>query len=57
MRGHLARMEQGWSTFRVLAGKPTRKWPLGRRRHRWDKNIGMVRDEMCQNAELRFGSG
>jgi hypothetical protein len=25
--------------FRVLVGKPERKWPLGRHRHRWKDNI------------------
>ena len=29
LAGHLARMEEGRSAFRILAGKPTGKRPLG----------------------------
>ena len=32
--GHLARMEEGRIAFKILAGKPTRKKPLGRLRRR-----------------------
>ena len=30
--GHVARMEEGRSTFKIVTGKPTRKRPLGRPR-------------------------
>jgi hypothetical protein len=32
-------MEEGRSAFKILAGKPTGKRPLGRPRHRWEDNI------------------
>ena len=34
--GHVARMEEGRSAFKILTGKPTGKRPLGRPRHRWE---------------------
>jgi hypothetical protein len=38
--GHVARMEECRSAFKILTGKPTRKRPLGRpRRNRWEDNI------------------
>ena len=39
--GHVARMEEGRSAFKILTGKPTRKRPLGRCRRRWEDNIRM----------------
>jgi hypothetical protein len=30
-----------WAVYRVLVGKPKGKWPLGRPRRRWKKNIKM----------------
>ena len=39
--GHVARMEKGRSAFKILAGKPEGKRPLGRPRHRWVDNIRM----------------
>ena len=39
--GHVARMEEGRSAFKILAGKPTGKRPLGRPRRRWKDNIRM----------------
>ena len=50
--GHVARMKEGRSAFRILTGKPTGKKPLGRSRRRWEDNnrinlklgeIGLVR--------------
>jgi hypothetical protein len=32
--GHVARMEEGRSVYRFLVGRPERKRPLGRSRHR-----------------------
>ena len=37
--GHVARMEEGRSAFKMLIGKPTGKKPLGRPRLRWEENI------------------
>ena len=39
--GHVARMEEGRSTFQILTGKPTGKRPLGWPRRRWEDNIRM----------------
>ena len=36
--GHIARMKESRSAFKILTGKPTRKRPLGRHRLRWGKN-------------------
>ena len=39
--GHVARIEEGRSAFKILTGKPTGKRPLGRPRRRWTGNIRM----------------
>ena len=39
--GHIARMQEGRSAFKILTGKSTGKRPLGRRRCRWEENIRM----------------
>ena len=39
--GHVARMEEGRSAFKILTGKHTGKRPLGRSRRRWEDNIRM----------------
>ena len=38
---HVARMEEGRSAFKILAGKPIGKRPLGRTGRRWEDNIRM----------------
>ena len=48
--GHLARMEEGRSAFKILTGKPTGKRPLGRPRRRWEDNIRMDLEEKGINA-------
>ena len=48
--GHVARMEEGWSAFKTLTGKPTGKRPLGRPRHRWEDNIRMDHEEIGINV-------
>ena len=48
--GHVARMEEGRSAFKILKGKPTGKRPLGRPRRRWDDNIRMDLEEIDINA-------
>ena len=40
------RMGEEWGAYRVLVGKPERKRPLGRPRHRWVDNIGMDLQEV-----------
>jgi hypothetical protein len=37
--GHVARMGEGRSVYRVLIGRPQGKRPLGRPRRRWEDNI------------------
>ena len=44
--GHVARMEEGSSAFKILTRKPTGKRPLGRPRRRWEDNIRMDLEEM-----------
>ena len=39
--GHVGRMEEGKSAFKILTGKPTRNRPLAKPRRRWDDNIRM----------------
>ena len=47
--GHVARMEEGRSAFKILTGKPTGKKPLGRPRRRWEDNIRMDLEEIGIN--------
>ena len=39
--GHVARMEEDWSVFKILTSKPTGKRHLGRPRCRRKYNISM----------------
>jgi hypothetical protein len=39
-------MGEGRGVFRVLVGKPERRRPLGRPRHRWEDNIRMDLQEV-----------
>ena len=48
--GHVARMEEGRSVFKILIAKPTGKWPFGRPRRTWEDNIRMVLEEIGINA-------
>ena len=48
--GHVARMEERRSDFKILTGKPTGKRPLGRSRRRWEGNIRMDLEEIGINA-------
>ena len=45
--GHVARMEEGRSAFKILTSKPTGKRPLGRPGRRLDDNIRMDFKEIC----------
>ena len=40
--GHVARMEERLGAYRIFVGKPERKRPLGRPRHRWEDNIKFI---------------
>jgi len=44
--GHLARMGEEISVYRLLVGKPEGKKPLGRPRCRWEDNIKMDLQEV-----------
>jgi len=50
MAGHVARMEEGRSAFKILTGKPTGKRPLGKPRHRCKDNTRMDLKEIGINA-------
>jgi hypothetical protein len=39
LAGHVARMRERRNPYRILAGKPEGKGPLGRPRRRWEDNI------------------
>ena len=54
--GHVARMEESRSTFKILTGKPTGKRSLGRPRRRWDDNIRMGLKEIGVNGSNWMGS-
>ena len=45
--GHVARMEEGRSTFNILTGKPTGNKPLGRPRRRSKDNIRIDLEKIC----------
>jgi hypothetical protein len=48
--GHVARMEEGRSTFKILTGKSIGKRPLGMPRHIWDLSIRMDLKETSINT-------
>ena len=50
MAGHVARMKEGRSAFKILTGKPTGKRPIGRPRRRWEDNIRMDFEEIGINT-------
>ena len=50
MAEHVARIEKGGSSFKILISKPTGKRPLGRPRRRWEDNIRMDLEEIGINA-------
>ena len=49
--GHVARMEEGTSAFKILTGKPTGNRRLGRTRHRWEDNIRLDLKEIGINTK------
>jgi hypothetical protein len=48
--GHVARMEEGKSAFKILTGSPTRKRPLEMPRRRWEDSIRMDLKEIGINT-------
>ena len=48
--GHVARLEESRSAFKILTGKPTGKRPLERPRRRWEDSIRMDLEEIGINA-------
>ena len=46
LAGHVARLEEDRSAFKILTGKPTGNRPLGRPRRRWEDNIRMDLEEL-----------
>jgi hypothetical protein len=46
--GHVARMGEGRSVYKVLVGRPDGKRPLGRPRRRWEDNIKIE----CREEEI-----
>ena len=50
MGSHVDRMEESRSAFNILTGKPTGKRPLVRPTRRWEDNIRMDLEEICNNA-------
>ena len=42
--GHVTRMEEGKSAFKILTGKPTGKRPLGRPRRRWAGHVARMEE-------------
>ena len=48
--GHVARLEEGKSAFKILTGKLTGKRHFGRPGHSWEDNIRMYLEEIDINA-------
>ena len=48
--GHIVRMQEDRSDFKMLTGTPTGKRPLGRPKHRWEDNIRMDLKEIGINT-------
>ena len=53
--GHVARMQEGRSAFKILTSKPKGKRPLGRPRRRWEDNIRMDLEEIDRNQCWELG--
>ena len=48
--GHVARLEEGRSAFKILTGTPAGNRPLGRPRRRWEDNIRINPKEIGINT-------
>ena len=55
--GHVARMEEGRSAFKIVTYKPTGKRPLGRPRRKWEDNIRMDQVSMRGIGLIRLKIG
>jgi hypothetical protein len=44
--GHVARIGEGRSAYKILVGRPEGRRPLGRLRRRWENNIKMDLQEV-----------
>jgi hypothetical protein len=44
--GHVSNMGEGRGSYRILVGRPERRRPLVRPRHRWEDNIKMDLQEV-----------
>ena len=51
--GHVARMEEGRSAFKILTGNLTEKRPLGWPRHRWEGNNKIVQCILGKYVSIR----
>ena len=49
-------MEEGWSSFKIVTGKPAGKSPLGRPSCRWEDNIRVDLKEIGNNTRNRVDS-
>ena len=50
--GHVAGLRENGGLYRVLAGKPEGKRPLGRSRRRWEDNIKIDLQEVgCEGMD------
>ena len=49
--GHVARIEEGRSAFKILSGSSTGRWPLGRSRRIWEGNIRYDHKEHDQHQQ------
>ena len=54
--GHITRMEEGMSAYKILTGTHAEKKHLGRPRHRWEDNIRMDLKEIGINTRNWFDS-
>ena len=50
--GHVARMKEGRSAFKMLTGKPAGKRPLGSPRQKSENNVRMVLKEIGINTRI-----
>ena len=50
--GHVARIEESRSAFKIVTGKPTGTRPLGRPRRRWENNIRINIEEIGINLSM-----
>ena len=50
MGGHVARIEEGGSAFKIVTGTPAGKIPLGRPRRRLDDNLAVDLKEIGVNT-------